>query len=350
MNKFFLNIAVGVLALFAMSTSAQAQNVPVFVGTTAIIGNVRQTLFGTPNVNLGVTTIQTFDSGFPVGTLTYRVRECANNQAWQPLDNFKLVTDLGMVQGVKSYLASEYVVSFTINSTIPTYSSRSYSMYADIGSFPPGFTPDVNQECFRMSLERSGVQFNKYETTRSEPIFTGNFPIRLQAHTLLTTKPTVTVTTLGQTSNRVRTVADNVFLLRVANGPANLWIKDIALKFSGATLPIGFGQPFELIDSEANIVIAKGELNWIGNVRWEQVGNGNGVSWESWVIQTNNVRNLIVRVNSSNFLNTANQDSFSIQLVNPCDLRWDTSVANQNGPGLCLETQAVPITSTVSYE
>jgi len=327
---------------------AQAQSPPVFIDTDAIANNVRQTLFGTPNLNLGATTIQTFDGQFPLGTLTYKVRECANNQTWQPIDNFKLVTSTGAVQGIKTYSSGEYIVSFILNETIPLYTLRSYAMYADIGSYMPGFTPYENRQCFRMALERSGIQTNA-NSSRKDPVFTGNFPIRLQAHTLVTTKPSVQILARGPSINRIRQTVDEPFLLRILNGPENLWVKDLAFTFSGGVIPTGtFNATIEIIEATTNSVAASGLLNFNGNVVWTQVVSG--LSWQHSVISPYTVREFKIRVNSSGFNNTpGTSDSLSVQ-INPCDLQWDTEIGNAGGPGLCLEPSVVPLTSTVSYE
>lgn len=327
MRNAVLFIVACLLALCA--GVAGAQTTVAFMSGSA---QDQQTVFSSQNVSHGAIRITTGAEKFPIPPLTFKVRECSNwPAAAVPFYMFTLTKGSTVYQGMESWVDQERVVTFATGGIQAPNTTTTYSLHSDVVEYP-GSHP-LDKHCFRMTLERSGVPL---------PI-SGNFPIRFSAKTLVRSKPVVSITTIGATTGRVRTAVDDVFRITIAAGTSyEILVKELSLRFAGATLPSGGSGLYQIINDTSGIVLGFGDLQG-GNV----VLTGSGETY----IDAGTSWSLRIRVNSSEFQNSPNfQDALSVQIVHPCDFQWDTEAGNEGGPGLCLEPQVVPNTATVSYE
>ncbi len=280
------------------------------------------------------------DARLRLNSLKLKVEACSIwDQPATPFYNFQISDGSTSVNGQMEVVNSETFMTFPINATL-TAGRRWYSITSNVADFPS--FPSVNQKCFRMRLDQSGI-----DTSGS---VTGNFPVRLRASTVVLTQPSVTIAVLGQTSNRVRQVVDNVFEVRVMNTSNNypMWIKGIRLRFSGQAFPTNpYSLTFSLVDPETGFLVARGHYYSSGNAVWGEIVGG--ISYEQHALPASATRRYVVRVDSSAFNNSPKEpDSMTIEILNPCDLQWDTAGSNDSGPGLCL--QSGDRAATVSYE
>lgn len=331
MKTGILFIAVFLFALYANITEAQTS-------IEGLYGPPNEfTVFGSQNVTHGVIRITTGTEKFLVPPLTFKVRECSNwPAAATPFYMFTLTKGRMVYQGIESWIDQERVITFPTEGIQGPNTTSTYLLHSEVVDYPSA--PTFDKQCFRMALERSGVP--------SKETVIGNFPIRLGAKTLVRSKPTVTITAIGATTNRVRTVADDVFLLTVsADAGYEILIKEIAPYVFG--FAANGGGYLELVDHNTGSVIGVGDMGGQGNISFQYLG---APTFGEYFVSPGASRIFRIRVNSSVFPNNPGQESFSLQLPNPCDFQWDTSFGNIGGPGLCLEPQVVPITATVSYE
>lgn len=330
MKNIALFIITCLLALCASTAGAQVIGI---VGTRANYD--QQAVFGGRNVNHGGVQIITGTEKFTIpSVITFKVRECSLSPvAAIPFTDFTLTVGASVYQGFDSWVDQERVVSFRTGGIQEPNTTSTYLLRSNVVDYPSSYSLD--KQCFRMVLERTGfptkVQLN------------ANFPIRLGAKTLVRSKPTVTITPIGATTNRVRMVSDDVFLLSVsADTTYEILIKEIAPHISGSAPN---GGHFQVVDHDTGTVIGIGDLSGQANISFQY-----SAMFGEYFVSPGASRSFRIRVDSSIFPNNPGSESFSLQLPNPCDFQWDTSPGNAGGPGLCLEQQVVPITATVSYE
>lgn len=321
-----------VFTLLATLTGAQAQ--VIISGTFPVVD--QQVVFDSQNVNHGFIRVTTGAEKFNLSALVLRARECSNwNISRLPYLNFSISTNTTIYPGTVGYSSTdgEPIVTFGIGEIQAPNTTRTYAILSDIVGYSSFVEAD--KQCLRLVLDPAGV-------VSKSPV-TGTFPIRLSAKTLLRSKPTVTITPIGPTTGRVRTVADDVFRITILAGASHeILIKELNLRFSGATLPAGGSGLYQIVHDTSGIILGFGDLQG-GNVVLTSVGE--------LYVDAGSSLSLRVRVNSSEFQNSPNlQDALSVQIAHPCDFQWDTSTGNSDGPGLCLEPQVVPITATVNYE
>lgn len=294
-------------------------------------------VFGSQNVQHGAIQIVTGAEKFSVPSLSFKVRECSTwSAAAAPFYLFTLTRESTVYPGIESWVDQERVVTFRVGGTQGPNTISTYSLQSDVVDYRNAHP--LQKQCFRMTLERSGLP--------SKEVVVGNFPIRLGAKTLVRSKPTVTLIPIGPTTNRVRTVVDDVFLLTVsADTGYEILIKEIAPYVFG--FAANGGGYLELVDHNTGSTIGIGVVGGQGNISFQFMGVP---TFGEYFVSPGVTRSFRIRVNSSLFPNNPGQESLSLQLPNPCDFQWDTDFGNSGGPGLCLEPQVIPMTATVSYE
>ena len=304
-------------------------------GTMPVVD--QQVVFGSQNVNHGFIRVTTAAEKFNLSALVLRARECSNwNAANIPHVNLSLSYGPAVYPGIVSIVDGEPVVTFGIGEIQGPNTTKAYTVLSDVVDYASFVEAD--KQCLRLTLDRAGI-------ISKSPV-TGAFPIRMSAKTFVRSKPTVTITTIGATTNRVRTTNDDVFRINIyANQGSDLLLKEIGLEVFGSAQQGGY---FTVIDDANGEAIGRGWLSAHANIAWELFGEPH---FSELYVLAGATRSFRIRVTSTNFQNNPNTpDALSIQIGSPCDVQWDTNYANTGGPGLCLEPQVVPITATVSYE
>jgi len=253
----------------------------------------RFAVFGEEDVNHGFIQIANIANGaekVSVQSITLKVRECsASTGAPVPFHGFTLSSNTNIYSGVESWVDQERVVTFTMNVIQPANTTVTYTVFSDKADFQSSAYSD--KQCFRMALERSGI------ITKTAVV--GNFPIRLGAKTLVRSKPTVTLTAIGPTTNRVRTVADDVFRISITAGNQHeILQKVLAPLISGTASPGGY---YQVVDEISNEVVGRGWLSSTANIAWKIFG---GPAFGEFYFTAGTTRGFRIRVNSSVFNNS----------------------------------------------
>lgn len=331
MKNFVLLLFVSLLALSARTSHAQGE---LLVLRSATIPTEQLKLFGEQNTFSSSIAVSTGRGKVQLDSLTYRIEGCsAQNPSGSALHSFTLrAFPLGVTSiGQEFQIDQARFVRFEIDSLLNDRSAHEYRVSAHVSAYSEASAFD--RKCLRLTLERSGLE--------TGAVLTGDFPLQGSALTLVRSKPTVTISTVGAGGVRARAKTDDVFRITVgASASWQILIKDLGLRFAGDALP-PTGSLYEVIDDATGGVIGFGDLQKEKVVFLEN----NGMS-----VNPATTRSFRIRVNSSVFPNNSGPQSFSVQLPNPCDVQWDTENGNAGGPGLCLEPRVVPITTTVSYE
>ncbi len=246
---------------------------------------------------------------------------------------------------------TEIAMGTAVNGTTPTFTSlftipnggimipkngtKTLTVRGDVSTFTESETSNNQAYTIRIAaasdIRAFGQASNELVTVG------GTFPLVSNAQTALRTKVTATLASMGSTSGRARGAADDVARLTLTADPAfNAEFRGVTLTLSGAALFAG--QQVDLVDEATGIVVATGVTG--GTVALNPATPEFITAGGSKVYR--------VRVNSGAFLNAPNtSDSFSVQIANASDLR----VREQGGASnFGLETRAVPLTTTVSYE
>ncbi len=223
---------------------------------------------------------------------------------------------------------------------IPKNTTKVLTLKADLATFSESPTSHKIGYTFRIQ-NASDVRAFGVASTNSITVG-GTFPMISQSQTSLRTKVTATLAPMGATASRVRTASDNVAKLTLsADEGFDAQFKSVTLSLSGLALVAG--QTVELVDDGTGVVVA-GATGVTGATVTLTPTNPE-------VITAKTSRSYRVRVNTSAFANPGtNQESFSVQILNATDVVFDVTDPNVGGDDFGLETRAVPLTSTVSYE
>jgi len=297
----------------------------VLGATGATLGQFRLTASNNEDVRVDQVTV-TIESGSGTGPATFK-----------NLRLFDGNTEIAMGTAV-----SGSTPTFTSLFTIPNggiliakNGTKTLTVKGDVSDFNESPLSNNQAYTIRIAAASDIRAFGQASGATITPA--GVFPLISNAQTALRTKVTATLASMGSTQSRARGAADDVARITLnADSAYNAEFRGVTLTLSGAALFAG--QQIDLVDEATGIVVATGVTGGTVNL--------NPATPE--FITASGSKVYRVRVNSGSFLNQANtSDSFSIQIANASDLR----VREQGGASnFGLETRAVPLTTTVSYE
>lgn len=213
-----------------------------------------------------------------------------------------------------------------------------YEVRGDVSTFTES-TNSVNKAYnFSIAASSSIRVFGDQSTVLTSTA--GTFPLVANTQTTLRTKLTATIAPTGAVVSRARTATDDLsnLTLKVDNA-YGAEFKAVTFKLSGAAVPVA-PTTISLVDADTGIAVV--------TTTGTATTSATLTLPTPFLITQGQTKVYRVRVDSSNFLNASNtSDSFSIQVVGAADLVWQTQGLTET---LGLETKAIPLTSTVSYE
>ena len=292
-----------------------------------------------------------------VGTTATTKASFTNITLWQ--GNTQVGGPLSLVDGTAVSGTYKAAFSFGTPIVIPQDGTVSLTVKGDVATFTSNGASENTTHSFRVRANDAGTGLHQSgDATIIGQSSNGSATITLSTgsnaptgntQTVLRTKLTLSGATLGATSGRTRTAADEVASLTFTADPAyDITVNSVALRFQGVAVSNGTLISARLIDPSTG-----SDWSGLGTATCTSVaGNTCSIVFSFTTIPTitaGTSKTVKVRVDSSSFFNAANSgDSMSVTVNANTDINWgDGSTTN----GLNLEAKVVPLTiSAVSYE
>jgi len=322
-----VTVATAGTASVTVDTSIPPAQQLVLGAVGATLGQFRLTATNNEDIRVDQVTV-TIESMSGTGPATFK-----------NLRLFDGTTEIGMGTAVNG-TSPTFTSLFTIPNggiVIAKNGTKTLTVKGDIATFTE--SPLSNNQAYTIRIAVAGDVRAFGQASNETVIVGGTFPLVSNVQTSLRTKVTAALTPMGSTSARARTAADDVAKLTLnADSAFNAEFRGVTLSLSGAALLAG--QTIELVDDATGVTL----IGATGLTGATVILNPTNPDF----ITAGGSKVYRIRVNTGSFVNAANtSDSFSIQIVAAANLR----VREQGGAAdFGLETRAVPLTSTVSYE
>ncbi|MST04019.1 MAG: hypothetical protein EXS49_00410 [Candidatus Pacebacteria bacterium] len=245
--------------------------------------------------------------------------------------------------------------SFANSLIVPKNTTKTYTLKGDVTLYASSTNSHNKFYNFQINSADNSPNLigdiKAYGVTYNIQLPVSATPTTLQANTqnALRTKLTPSMSTLGATSNRVRTSVDDIgtLTLSAAGAPADTGaeFKSVNFLFSGAAIPNSTTIYVALVDSNGSVATST-------NIK-TSIATSSGVVLtlsNPWLISKGFSTVFKVRVDSSNFANNpSSSDGLSWQLASTSAIVWATQ-GSSSVESLGLEKRIIPITNTVSYQ
>ncbi|MST03950.1 MAG: peptidoglycan-binding protein [Candidatus Pacebacteria bacterium] len=249
-----------------------------------------------------------------------------------------------------SFYMSDF--SFGNSMIIPKNVTKTFTLRGDISSYAT--SPSSHNKFYNFQINSANTSPNLvgdlkgYGITSSFQVPVSAVPTTLQANTqhTLRTKLTPSMSTLGATSNRVRSANDDISKLTLGvNGDTGAEFKSVNFLFSGKAIPNSTTIYVALVDASSGSTLVSTNIK-------TSIATSSGVNLvlpTPYVISNGLSHDFKLRVDSSNFANGTGSDSLSWQLASTSAILW-AAQGNSSIESIGLEARIIPMTNTVSYQ